>query len=224
MSTTGPKNTSGLPNSVASKRQLKREKNRARLLAATKEIFSEGKKVTIAAAAERAGISVPTAYRFYSDPEKMRHDAALNQRFGPDPETRVAELREACEGIDDPLERLIIAQDMMLEFIEDNETAYRMFLASSYESIVRSGEVDHGIAAGGRRVYLIDCALEPVRDELNEEQYNDLICLLMIVMGPEPYFTLHDFSGKTMKDVKFANHSVIRYVFEGFMTEVEAAG
>lgn len=190
---------------------------RDKLLTAAREIYSEGEKLSIAAAAERAGISVATAYRYYSDPDKMRSDAALGAKFGPNPEDFLARFDVLCAGCSDPLERLVIAQRMMFDFVVENEREYRMFISSSHEHMMRASPNRKKIPAGGRRIILLEAALEPLKEDLANGCLRELLYRLMLVCGPEPYFILHDFTSEKIEDIWRVNETAVRAVYQDFI-------
>ena len=59
-------------------RVAQKQRTRSALLEATREWLAEGKHPTVAEAADRAGISRATAYRYFSAPEPMAQEAVLD--------------------------------------------------------------------------------------------------------------------------------------------------
>lgn len=200
-----------------SKRTKSRDDNRHRLLEATREILRDGERLTIAVAAKRAGLSVATAYRHYSDLEQLRVDAALESSLGPDMEVELKRFREAVEGISDPGVRLVIAQNQMLDFVISAEANCRMFVATAHEQFVRSGMSSVLEAErSGLRIALIDAALEPVMASHSDEDYQELVHRLTVLTGSEPFFVLKDISGLEDGEIRRLNREVILDFFHGF--------
>lgn len=191
--------------------------NRFKLHQATRELYAEGAKLTISAAAERAGISVATAYRYYSDPEDLRRSATLDRAFSPENTNAVENYRQSIQGVADPLERLLEAQRQMLNFVMRTELEYRMFVATSHEVIVRSGLTDKKIPAGGRRILLIEEAIDPLREELSEDEFSTLVYQLMMVTAHDPYFILSDFADLDVDEITSQNFTAIRAIYTQFM-------
>lgn len=177
-----------------SKRQLKKTETQKRLLAAARSLVGEGNKPSIADAARRAGLSVATAYRYYSDPEQLRSDAALELGLAEGKTDFLAEFETRVEGMTDPIERLLVAQRQMMSFVMRNETAYRHFMAQGHLNIATQPEAKKPIPAGGRRIILIEAALAPIRSAFSAKAWGAYVQALMLVTGPEPYFTLHDYA------------------------------
>lgn len=219
MSTDPDNKVPGEDASVASRRQLKKMETQQSLLQAARDLFAEGGKLTIAAAADRAGISVATAYRYYSDPDKMRRDAALNDKFGPDPEDFLTRFEAQCSEVCDPLERVLVAQRMMFDFVVETENEYRMFIASSHEHLIREAEEGGRVPSGGRRILLLEAALTPLKDRLSEDEFCELVYRLMLVSGPEPYFVLRDFTSHPTDEIWRLNEAAIRSIYRDFLAE-----
>lgn len=150
---------------------------------------------SIAEVAKEAKVSIATAYRYYSDPQRLQTDAALDMSLDQGQPDFVEMFNTATAGVTDPLERLLIAQRHMMNNTIANEAAYRLFVAKGHEEIVRNGMNRHKQAAGGRRVLMIEAALQDIRSKVTDKAWLDLVHGLMIVMGPEPFFVLKDLAG-----------------------------
>lgn len=205
--------------SVASRRQLRKMETQEKLLAATRALLASGDKISIAVAAKKAGISVATAYRYYSDPEKMRRAAALNRKFGPDPDVFLDRFEQLCEGSETPLERLIIAQRMMFDFVREHVQEYRGFIASSHEHLRGETSTQKKASSGGRRIILLEAALAPLKDTLSEEKFCELVYRVMPVSGPEPFFVLQDYTSQDIDAIWRTNEAILRAVYTDFMRD-----
>ena len=195
-----------------SKRQLKKTETQKKLLAAARSLVTEGNKPSIADAARRAGLSVATAYRYYSDPEQLRSDAALELDLAEGKIDFLAEFETRVEGVTDPVARLLVAQRQMMSFVMRNETAYRHFMAQGHLRIASLPDAEKPIPAGGRRIILIEAALAPIRDQFSAKAWAAYVQALMLVTGPEPYFTLHDYAQLGDADIFEVTEQAIRDV------------
>ena len=173
-----------------------------------------GQVPTIAQVAKQAGVSVATAYRYYSDPQRLISDATLDAQLdGGDPDF-VGVFENEAWGISDPLARLLIAQKQMMANMLDHEAAYRMFIAKGYEEIVRSGLEPSKVRAGGRRILVIEAALKELKPILTKTAWTEMVQELMIVVGPEPYLVLKDFTDLPNDQILMRMNAAITAVFE----------
>lgn len=193
------------------------------MLAAVREMTAEGAQLSIAAAARRAGIGVATAYRYYSDLDTLRSDAALDLRMDEGQSDFLAEFERRAKGVTDPEERLVIAQSQMMGFVEVNDLDCRMFIAKAQEQHVR--DAARGVRPeprGGRRGMMIDAALAGLRPDWPEPQYRDLVRALLLVTGPEPWLTLRDYANLPPEEVRAVNERVLRDLFQAHLARRQA--
>lgn len=176
-------------------RQRQKLETQRKLLRAARALGAGGKLPSISEVAKEAKVSTATAYRYYSDPHRLQTDAALDMSLDQGQPDFVGMFKAASADITDPLERLLIAQRHMMENTIANEAAYRLFVAKGHEDIVRNGLNRRKQAAGGRRVLMIEAALQDIRSKMTDKAWLDLVHGLMIVMGPEPFFVLKDLAG-----------------------------
>lgn len=184
---------------------------------------AEGAHLSIAAAAQRAGIGVATAYRYYSDLDTLRSDAALDLRMDEGQSDFLVEFERRAKAVTDPEERLVIAQRQMMGFVEVNDLDYRMFVAKAQEQHVRdAARGARPVARGGRRVLMIDAALAELRAEWPEAPYRDLVLALLLVTGPEPWLTLRDYGHLPPEAVRATNERALRDLFRAHLARHKA--
>lgn len=175
----------------ATGRQAQKLRTRQALLDAARDMMASKEPITVGAVAERAGISVATAYRYFSDPETIRLEAVMELGLGQAGKF-MTDLEHACKGVQSVLTRLKAAQSLMLDFVIENEDAYRLFLAKGHENVVaKRGKVPPE-PRGGRRVPMIEFALEPWRMDLTGRQFQEATQTIAVVCGPDSYFVLRD--------------------------------
>lgn len=197
-----------------SRRQAAKLETQRKLLRAVREMTAEGAEISVAAAARRAGIGVATAYRYYSDVDALRSDAALELRLDETGADFLETYRKKVQRLSDPLERLLVAQRQMLEEVSSNELDFRMYLAKSQEKRVAAMAKGEPLAAQGtRRITMIEEALAPVRDLWSPAAWRDLVVALLQVTGPEAWLTLRDDAGLTSRDAVRANEAALRDIY-----------
>lgn len=194
-------------------RQQQKLLTQRKLLQAARELSLTGVKLSIADVAKRAGVSVATAYRYYSDPQRLIADATLDAALDGGQQDFVGVFEHAAAGITDPLTRLLIAQRQVMNQMIEHEAAYRLFIAKGYEEIVRQGPNSRKIVAGGRRVLIIEAALKDLKIQMSPTDWADMVHSLMIVIGPEPFFSLTDFTQLSKEAIFDCVETTIAAVF-----------
>lgn len=173
-----------------------------------------GQVPTISEVAVHAGVSVATAYRYYSNPQRLISDAGLDAQLDRGDPDFVAVFEAEAKGVSDPLARLLIAQKQMLDNVRSYEAAYRMFIAKGYEELVRNGLKRSKVRAGGRRILMIEAALKALKPQLSAAAWNEMVQGLMIVVGPEPYLVLKGFTDLPDDQIYARINMTITTVFE----------
>lgn len=171
-------------------------RTRLALLRGARVVMERGDAVTIAAVAESAGISVATAYRYFSDPDTLAAEAILDLDLARSGDL-LGEVSAALADIGNVEERVLTVHRMLFDFTRRNERAYRLFLAKTLEAQVRSDNPRAPVGRGGRRLPMMELALEPVRARLDTVRFGELVRALSAVTGAEAYIALKDVCGLT---------------------------
>lgn len=151
------------------------------MLAAARELMSEGENVTLAKVAERARTGRATVYRYFSDPGVLALDATLDVEVTPTSKLLV--------GLDDVQTRVHAVARYYLDFSRDHEAYFRQFLAESLKASLQEGTVK---MRGARRVAAFGEALEPIRKSLKPPDFEDLTMRLAMTTGMEQFIILED--------------------------------
>ncbi|WP_373355909.1 TetR/AcrR family transcriptional regulator [Pseudoroseicyclus sp. CXY001] len=162
-------------------RQAQKSRTREAILAAARELVAEGQAVTVHAAAEAAGVSRATAYRYFSDPSVLAAEAGLA--------VAVAPYEEVVAGAETPQARLLAVALYMFDLALANEPAFRHFLARWLDAWA-AGE--GGPTRGARRVEMFERALGPGRAGLSPEEAAALVRGLTMATGSEAMIALLD--------------------------------
>lgn len=175
------------PRVPATKMSPLRRRNRQALLDAASALMDEGMVPTIADAADRAEISRATAYRYFSSPEQLQNEAALDAIA-----RRIADM--------DIKERPgLSVQDAVADLIGkvhqmslDHEVAFRTMLRLSLDP--------EGSGRGGRRMGWIAGLLE--RAELPPKVRDRVVASLSILCGIEAHIVLNDVCALSHRDAR----------------------
>ncbi|MEQ8291356.1 MAG: TetR/AcrR family transcriptional regulator [Roseovarius sp.] len=165
-------------------RSAQRARTRQAILDGARKLLSEGKPVTVAAAAAETGISKATSYRYFSDADLLVAEAVLDIAVKP--------YEAVVSGAPDLRGKLKAICLYFLDLALENEPEFRQFLAASMRAW--SAE-SRGAARGGRRVSMFHRALSEHDTGLSEDQNETLVCALSASTGMEALIALIDVAG-----------------------------
>jgi AcrR family transcriptional regulator len=172
-------------------RSAQRERTRQAILDGAKKLLSEGKTVTVAAAAAANGVSKATSYRYFSDPGVLVAEAVLDVEVKPY-EDIVADAKDLRERL-----RAICLYFLNLSI--ENEAGFRQFLGAAM-TVWAAGSA--ATARGGRRVKLFRRALSEQETGLSIEQSDTLVRALSAATGLEAMIALIDVAGATPEQAR----------------------
>ena len=165
-------------------RSTQRARTRQAILDGARQLLSEGKTVTVAAAAAETGISKATSYRYFSDADLLVAEAVLDIAVKP--------YDAVISGAPDLRGKLKAICLYFLDLALENEPEFRQFLAAS----MRAWSADNKMAVrGGRRVSMFHRALSEHETGLSEDQKETLVCGLSVSTGMEALIALIDVAG-----------------------------
>jgi AcrR family transcriptional regulator len=166
---------------VEAGRTRQKQRTRDQLLAAAWQLMERGDTPRVEDAAEAAGISRTTAYRYFASQAEL-----LAAAF---PETaRGSMLPDRPPA--DPVERVAAVASALVDRIETTEQLQRTMLRLSL------GDTPHDLPLRqGRAIPWFEEALEPLRDQLGDEGVHRLAVALRSVCGIETRVWLRDIAG-----------------------------
>lgn len=167
-------------------RQTQKTRTREALLDGARALMLEGAMVTVTAAAERAGISKATAYRYFSDPAVMAAEAGLAVEVKP--------YEEVVAGARTTPERIRAISLYFFDLAVTHEAAFRQFLARSQDAWAHDA-ADRTERRGARRVAMFEAALDAAGDRLGMDRRKRLVNALSAATGTEAMVALFDVTG-----------------------------
>jgi AcrR family transcriptional regulator len=164
-------------------------RTRQALIAATRQLLSEGAIPTMEGAAAAAKVSRTTAYRYFPSVHALLvatyPQAEEESLLGSDPPR-------------DPASRLRMVADNHTRRILRNEPAMRAVLRLSLEG---DPSRDLGLPMHrGLRIGWIEDALAPLRNQLDEDQLRQLVYGIGATLGIEAFVWLTDVAGLSRED------------------------
>lgn len=188
-------------------RRAQKARTREAILAGARAVIARGEPVTVAAAAEAAGISRATAYRYFSDPAALTAEAGLAIEVLPY-ETIVA-------GARSPREKAVAVSVYMLDLSLGHEAGFRQFLARNLDAWL--AEDGKRILRGARRVTMFEAALAPERARLGEARFRALVDCLTATTGTEAMIALLDIAGTSHADARQAVRDISEALCDRFL-------
>ncbi|MEU0092024.1 TetR/AcrR family transcriptional regulator [Kribbella sp. NPDC006257] len=192
-------------------REHQKQRTRNALIDAYFELIRQGQSPSIAEVADRAEVSVATAYRYFPNPQSLRADAAVSAtRNMPTFEEILA------DAGDDPFVRIetVIRHAAAMQF--GDEPVWRGVLHATLERWFAQWE------AGGEMVPVrstarhdgVSLALRPLESELSPDALRRLTHAVMLVWGVEALVVTRDTAGldptEATTTMVHAAHALIR--------------
>jgi AcrR family transcriptional regulator len=170
-------------------RWRQKQRTRQALIDAARELVASGTAPTVEHAAEHAGISRTTAYRYFANQRSLLVAAH--------PETVTSSLLSS-DVSDDPAARLDDVIARFTTLISDTEQQQRTMLRLSLE--LPDAERAALPLRQGRAIGWIEEALEPLRGRLSDDQVHRLAVAVRSATGIESLVWLTDVAGLPRND------------------------
>jgi len=195
--------------SPADPRHAQKSRTRAALLDAARAISRDGGLLTVAAAADRAGISKATAYRYFTDPGTLAYEATLD--------LIVKSPAEIVGDSPDVRARVHRAAQYFRAFPRDNEGMFRQFFARTMDNWI-TAKGNRPLTRGARRIPAFALALDPVRGLLPPDRFERLVlALASSATGFEQHIAMTDVCGLTPAQSDDLGREVVEALLNHFL-------
>ncbi len=191
--------------SQASGRSTQRARTRTAIIGAARRL----REPTVEQAADAAGVSRATAYRYFPTQEALRVELETAD-YWREAEAVVASLRSPS-----PERRLDRIIDAIVETVTADERSVRTALRVYHDTWLRDPSAP---IRRGRRMEWIDRALEPLSPELRDR----LRVPLALVVGPDQVTMLKDVAGLGPTEIKRVLKHAARALVRAALTEPAA--
>lgn len=173
---------------MTAKRDRTAQKSRTReaILGATRDLMSEGLAVTVIAAADRAGVSKATAYRYFSDPAVLVAEAGLDVAVLP-----YDRIVAGAEGV---RAKVLAISLYFLDLALDHEAEFRQFVGLTLLAWTPD-DTQQVQQRGGRRIPMFEAAIADASDRLTPEDRAAMVRALAATTGAEAMIALYDVIG-----------------------------
>ena len=187
----------------------KRQKLRTRdaIIAATRELLAQTAMPTVEQAADAAGVSRATAYRYFPNQRDLL--------VATHPEIEATSLL-GPHAPDDPVARLDLVLDGLLQRTVDNEPELRTALRLSLE--MDETQREQLVLRQGRAIGWLEDALRPLRGKVPKREIRRLVLAIRCAAGIEALVWLRDVAGlerdEAIAVMRWSAHSLLRSVLD----------
>lgn len=192
-------------------RTRQKQRTASALIAAARELITEGLTPTVEDAASRAEISRTTAYRYFSNQRALL--------LAAHPETDASSLLPP-DAPQDPAARLDLVIEAFTRLIADTEPQQRTMLRLSLEV----GASDHapGLLRQGRAIGWIADALMPLRSQFSARELRRLVLAIRSATGIEARVWLTDVAGLSSADAMKLMRWSARAMYRSALAEYQS--
>lgn len=158
-------------------RTNQKRRTRQALLDAGARLLAEGRSPSLAEVAEEALVSRATAYRYFPSIEALLGEAFFEQEIPTAEEL-------FTEPIEEPVERVLRVEEKLNEILFAQEVSTYIVVRNTIDAWLASAPGDRPVRPG-RRLRLLDAALEPLAGELEPNTLHRLRHALALPIGTE---------------------------------------
>lgn len=194
-------------------RTSQKERTRRAILDGARQLLSEGAPVTVAAAAERHGVSKATAYRYFSDPDILVSEAMLD--------IEVKSYENITRNANSLRERLLAINLYFLDLALENEMGFRQFLG---RTLTVSASGTDNVRRGARRISMYRQALADDDGGLPRKDQDALVRALAPATGIEAMTALLDVAGAEPEQAREAVSAMTLAILDRLLGPAGHAG
>ena len=203
-------------------RHNQRTRTRMALTRAAAELLREGRPPSMPEAADRALVSLATAYRYFPTADELWQEAAMAEaQFGPLLQDTAAAVEEAGQ---DPQARLEAAIRCMGWRMLDDQAPHRLMAKTALDRWFAQADTapeDRFPVREGRRNHVSRTVLEPLAHRLDDDDIARLIAALGIILGIDAMLALTDGVGLNTEQAKTALVDAARWLLAGALAELD---
>jgi AcrR family transcriptional regulator len=208
---------------TSSGRINQKARTRAALLRAATDLVREGRPPSMPEAAERALISVATAYRYFPTADDLWFEASQSAIAYEQMFAKAAAAIEVA-GDDPPARLEALLRSAGFRMLDDQVPFRRMAKASleQWFDQAESPEPDPPPVGEGRRNAQIALVVEPLRGSVPDADLDRLEHALGVIVGTDAMLALTDGVGLDVAQAKEAMLDAGRWLLAGALAELRA--
>jgi AcrR family transcriptional regulator len=195
-----------------------RQKRRTRraILAAATTLIDEGKRPSLEEVADAADVSRRTVYRYFPTQEQLLTEAVL-ETLRPGMQ-RALDQDALTDNVQDRLDTLV--REMWQRALSHEgllRTMIRLTVEGQQER--READEERMPRRGYRRIEWIEMALEPLRDQVDEQRFERLVSALALCIGIEALLILRDIRGLDTEEAEEVSRWAAQALLRVTLTE-----
>jgi AcrR family transcriptional regulator len=187
-----------------------KRRTRQALLDACARLLDAGRTPTLPEVAEEALVSRATAYRYFPSIEALIEEVFFEQEL-PTPEALFS------EQADDPLQRVLRVEKELNDVLFEHEISTRVVVRNIIDAMLAEAP-DARPVRPGRRLPLLDAALEPLAGTLCPARLFRLRNALALTIGTEAVLATRDVCGLDVGEARevtrWASAALVRQALE----------
>jgi AcrR family transcriptional regulator len=187
-------------------------------------LLREGKPPSMQEAADRALVSIATAYRYFPSAEDLWWEASADaESYQPILTTAAARIDAAGTA---PLDRMEALIRTAAFHMFDEQVTYRQSAKAALDQWFRQAdkpEHERWPIRKGRRNDLIALVIEPLRGELPAKDVDRIARALGVVFGTDAMIALLDGVGLSVSEAKKTLLDASRWLLAGALAELDGA-
>jgi AcrR family transcriptional regulator len=191
-----------------------RRRTRKAIVDATRQLITDGQSPSIDDIAAAADVSRRTIYMYFPTIDQLLLDAAT----GLLAETSVDAVLDPDRHGDDVFARADALAKALVDLAPKALPLGRKIISLT----VDAPPANDGVRRGYRRIEWIERAIEPIRSQLDDEQYDRLVSALAVMLGWEAMVVLRDVRGLDAADEEAVIRWTTRALIEAMLAEAAA--
>lgn len=201
-------------------RSNQKARTRKAILDAAIELLREGRLATVPEAAERALVSVATAYRYFPSADLLTQDASRQaMEFGAGVEEVLAAIDATGEDVYARVE--VLARTIARVMLRD-QALFRLGARAGSDTWFAQQQLapeDRVPVRMGRRLIQIRHALVPLEGKLSDEQMDQLVAAFSIAVGFEAVISLTDVAQLDAEPAVEVMVTTCRWILDGALAD-----
>ncbi|MBV9095647.1 MAG: TetR/AcrR family transcriptional regulator [Streptosporangiaceae bacterium] len=195
-------------------RDNQKRRTRKALVEAAARLIAEGRRPSVAEAADAAEISRRTAYRYFPSAEQLSVEAAL-EATRQNMELSI-EAGRADEPVADRVARLV---DALSRMTLKNEALLRQMIRFTIDR----DAIEPGVPPRpSRRLEYVERALTPLQEVVDQDELDQLTHALAVVIGIESTVVLRDICGLDSAEILCVQHWAARALLAAVSSDAPA--
>ena len=187
-------------------RTNQKRRTRQALLDAGTRLLAQGRSPSLAEVADEALVSRTTAYRYFPSIEALLGEAFFEREI-PTAEQLFA------EPLEEPVERVLRVEEKLNEILFAQEVSTHLVVRNTIDAWLASAPGDRPVRPG-RRLRLLDAALEPLAAKLEPKLLRRLRNALALTIGTEAVLATRDVCGLDVDEARqvtrWASEALVR--------------